>query len=167
MRNKIFYYSAACLAVIAGVLFNSIQENTNQHILADVVLTTVNQTAYPLSQHQGKIVVLNFWATWCPPCIEEMPELSSLYENKLKKQNIEMIGIAIDNANNIQNFLDKTPVKYPILIGGFNGTTFAKKLGNKEGGLPFTVIINAQGDVILKKAGRIYSEDILNALKKP
>jgi len=109
--------------------------------------------------------MLNFWATWCPPCVEEMPELDELYP-QLQAQNVELIGIAIDSAGNVQQFLQKTPVNYPIVLAGMTGTELGKALGNQQGGLPFTVILDENGNELLREAGRIQMSTITNALQR-
>lgn len=117
-----------------------------------------------LGSLNGKVSVINFWATWCPPCVEEMPELDELYATELKPKGIEMIGIAIDSPSAVKAFLEKTPVKYPVVMAGFGGTELAKQLGNDQGGLPFTVILSEDGNILLKKAGRIQMETIRSTL---
>ncbi|MEK0411522.1 MAG: hypothetical protein RJA03_35, partial [Pseudomonadota bacterium] len=85
-----------------------------------------------LKQFENKVIVLNFWATWCEPCREEMPELSNLYaENKSK--NVVVVGIAIDESKAVKSYLKKTKVTYPILVDEDKGVILSKNLGNNEG----------------------------------
>ena len=117
-----------------------------------------------LKQFENKIIVLNFWATWCEPCREEMPELSNFYtENKSK--NVVVVGIAIDEAKSVRSYLAKTKVIYPILVDEDKGVILSKNLGNNEGILPYTVIINSNG--IIEKAilGRIHKDQLDGTLK--
>lgn len=107
-----------------------------------------------LSQYKGKIIVLNFWATWCPPCREEMPELSALHV-AFKAKNVTVLGIAIDEMDLVQEFSASSPVQYPLLVAEEEGMAIASQLGNDRGVLPYTVIINAQGDVVKTYVGRI------------
>lgn len=131
--------------------------------LAGYTLETQNNTSLDLSALKGKTVVINFWAPWCPPCVEEMPDLNALHP-ELQAQHIELLGIALDSPLNVQEFLQKNAVAYPILIAQHEGLDLAKKLGNTQGGLPYTVILNADGKQILTKAGRIHPDEIKNAL---
>ncbi|EUJ09263.1 Peroxiredoxin [Methylophilaceae bacterium 11] len=113
----------------------------------------------PLNAYQGKIVVLNFWATWCEPCREEMPELSALHEAYANK-NVVVLGIAIDDVNAINEFTKQTQVKYPLFAADMTGMELASNLGNNKGVLPYTVIIKADGTVHKTYFGRI-SKDLL------
>jgi len=113
---------------------------------------------------QGKVLVVNFWASWCPPCVEEMPTLDKLQKEFLQ-QNVLFVGIGIDSPSNIREFLSKTPVAYPIVIGGLEGSNLSKQLGNSQGALPYTIIINAKGKSTYSKLGKISEEDIRSAIK--
>lgn len=96
-------------------------------------------TALPTTGKQ--IQVLNFWATWCGPCRREMPAMSQWYEQKGKKQKIAMIGIALDQPQNITQFLKTTPVSYPIWrYTGNDSRQLMQSYGNKIGGYPYTVV---------------------------
>jgi thiol-disulfide isomerase/thioredoxin len=118
-----------------------------------------------LKQFQNKIIVLNFWATWCEPCREEMPELSNFYTNNQSK-NLVVVGIAIDEEKAVKSYLKKTNVTYPIFVDEDKGVALSKNLGNHDGILPYTVIISSQG--ILQKTipGRIHQYQ-LDAILKP
>ena len=116
------------------------------------------------SQWQGKILVANFWASWCPPCIEEMPTLDLLQQEYLQ-QNVLFVGIGIDSPSNIREFLKSTPVSYPIVIGGLEGSNLSKQMGNTQGALPYTVIINAKGKSTYTKLGKISEEELRKQIK--
>ena len=113
---------------------------------------------------QGKVLVVNFWASWCPPCVEEMPALDKLQQEFLQ-QNVLFVGIGIDSPSNIREFLSKTPVSYSIAIGGMEGSNLSKQLGNSQGALPYTIIINAKGKATYSKLGKISEDDIKSAIK--
>ena len=118
-----------------------------------------------LKQFENKIIVLNFWATWCEPCREEMPELSSFY-NENQSKNVVVVGIAIDEAKAVKSYLKETKVIYPILVDEDKGVILSKNLGNNEGILPYTVIINSNGIIEKTILGRIH-KDQLDATLKP
>ncbi|MBU3599716.1 TlpA family protein disulfide reductase [Polynucleobacter sp. 30F-ANTBAC] len=115
----------------------------------------------PSASWRGKTLVLNFWAPWCPPCVEEMPELVRVQE-KYRSKNVLFVGIGVDSPSNLRQFLLKTPVNYPIVLGGLEGSNWAKSMGNPSSGLPFTVLIDEKGSIKKVKLGKI-SEDELSS----
>lgn len=112
---------------------------------------------------RGKTVIINFWAPWCAPCVEEMPELSSLAD-EVRAQNIHLVGIGVDSAENIQAFSAKIPVSYPLVVAGFSGIEIAKTFGNDVGALPFTVILTKDGTISYRKAGQVTGAELKTAL---
>lgn len=126
----------------------------NKNVLTSASFTDMQGQQQALKQWQGKIIVLNFWATWCPPCREEMPELSAMqaeYSNK----NLVIVGLSTDDLDKTKAFIKTSPVSYPILAGDMEAMNFAESLGNDRGILPYTVIIDANGNVVKRFFGRI------------
>ena len=107
-----------------------------------------------LKKWQNKVIVLNFWATWCPPCREEMPELSEL-QDQYKNKNVVIIGVSTEDLETTHQFIKENPVSYPILAGDMQAMDLAETLGNNQGILPFTVVINSKGKVAKTFFGRI------------
>ena len=117
----------------------------------------------PMVEFRGKPLLINFWAPWCAPCVEEMPELSELARQQAAaKVQVQIIGIGIDSPTNIAAFSTKYKISYPIFVAGMGGTDLALQFGNKVGGLPFTVLIGADGQVLKTYQGRL-SFDVLRA----
>lgn len=117
---------------------------------------------------KGKYLVVNFWASWCPPCVEEMPRLAQLSKD-VDSNKVIVLGIGIDSPSNIREFLTKTPMPYQIVVGGIEGSEWGRKLGNSQGALPFTALIDPQGHIVFSKLGKITEDDvnksILTAIK--
>jgi thiol-disulfide isomerase/thioredoxin len=107
--------------------------------------------------NRGKPVVINFWASWCGPCQEEVPILSAFAQQYRGK--IAVIGIAVDNVHAVQQFLAKIPSHYPILLGNADVLALMKAEGNHIGGLPFTIVYTANGQKIMAKAGKIEANE--------
>jgi len=101
---------------------------------------------------RGAPLVLNFWATWCPPCVKEMPELDR-FARQFAPQGVRVVGLAIDKVAAVNQFLARTPVTYAIGLAGFEGTELARSLGNDRGGLPFTAFFDGRGRLAQRKLG--------------
>ncbi|HMM52676.1 MAG TPA: TlpA disulfide reductase family protein [Burkholderiaceae bacterium] len=99
-----------------------------------------------LARLRGHPTGANFWATWCPPCVEEMPELSDI-SDKFRVRRLQVVRVGIDSASNIGQFTRKTPVRYPLLVAGNSGLALMRRLGNTAGALPFTVVLARDGSV--------------------
>jgi thiol-disulfide isomerase/thioredoxin len=120
---------------------------------------------HALADYRGKVVVINFWATWCVPCVEEIPELSRL-SSEYRPKNVAFVGIGIDNASNIVDFEKKVTASYPLLVAGTMGSDLLREYGDTAGGLPFTLILDGKGAVRATKLGKV-SEKELRAWLKP
>lgn len=110
--------------------------------------------AIDLSSWKNRVVLLNFWATWCPPCVEEMPELSELHQ-RYERRGFGVFGIGIDSPSKIAEFQAKTPVSYPLAVGGLGATELGRAFGNQGGMLPFSVLLDRQGRIAQRILGRI------------
>jgi thiol-disulfide isomerase/thioredoxin len=99
-----------------------------------------------LARFAGQVVVVNFWASWCGPCVEEMPSLAALY-NQYRTKGVDFVGIGVDSAANVSKFLATVKVDYPIYVAGFGGADIARQFGNGPGALPFTVIVDRAGKI--------------------
>ena len=125
----------------------------------------LNGHLVPLKKWEAKLTVLNFWGTWCPPCKEEMPLLSRLSE-KFKSQNVQFIGVALDDLKAIRSFLESHPVAFPILWGASDVSLFMSELGNNFGSLPFTVVLDSKNAILFTQLGEVEEEAFSKALEK-
>jgi thiol-disulfide isomerase/thioredoxin len=100
----------------------------------------------------GRPLVLNFWGSWCPPCVKEMPELDQLQRQWSKGR---VVGLAVDNPGAVREFLAKRPVSYTIGLAGFDGASLSRELGNTQGSLPFTVLFDRRGRIVQRKLGTV------------
>ena len=158
------------LAVAAAALTAGIGVNWWRHrsqSLADASVQALwaasfeqpDATPLVLAEFKGRPLVLNFWASWCTPCVEEMPLLNAFFQEN-KSKSWQMIGLAIDQPSAVKRFLGQHPVEYPIGLAGLDGTELMKNLGNDAGGLPFTLVLDAQGAVQSRKLGKLSETDI-------
>lgn len=161
--------AAALLATSVGGRIAHAAASPGEPSLADALaalrarpVTDLQGATRRLAEWQGRPVVLNFWATWCAPCVKEMPELDALQKEFPQTQ---FIGMGVDNVDNIRKFLIKVPVSYPLLVMGAGAVDTLRGLGDTTGGLPFTLILTADGGVSRSILGKIQPDDVRSTLK--
>ena len=115
-------------------------------------LTDLNGKVQALSQWQGKTLVVNYWATWCPPCREEVPALNKIH-GKYASNGVQVVGIALDNVAKVGEYAAELNINYSLLIAGAETLTLSKELGNRAGVLPYTVVLDRSGKVAYTHAG--------------
>ncbi|HEY7945495.1 MAG TPA: TlpA disulfide reductase family protein [Casimicrobiaceae bacterium] len=131
-----------------------------------VVLPDVHGKDQALAQWRGKVMVVNFWATWCAPCREEMPQFVAAQAARGSK-NVQFVGIAVDHVAKVQEFAKDIGLNYPALIGGFGAIELSKALGNSLSALPYTVVLDRQGEVAHRQLGPLLQpqlDQVLDAL---
>jgi thiol-disulfide isomerase/thioredoxin len=133
-------------------------------VLPSFAYTDLDGRRRSSNEFTDKIVVLNFWATWCPPCRKETPEFVALQE--AFAGNVQFIGIAIDDEDPVRDFADSYGVNYPILMGDIEAISLSRRLGNRYEGLPFTVVTKPGGSVVLRHAGGLERSQLEPLLRK-
>ncbi len=112
-----------------------------------------------MQSFRGKPLLVNFWATWCPPCVEELPLLDRFFRVNAPK-GFQVAGIAIDQASAVRSFLARMPLGFPVALAGAEGLGLVKSLGNLAGGLPFSVVLGADGQLLHRKMGKVTEAEL-------
>lgn len=119
----------------------------------------VSGAPLPMAGFRGRPLLVNFWATWCPPCVEELPMINSFYREQ-SANGWRVLGLAVDQAAPVSRFLSRLPLDFPVALAGFAGTDLARSLGNPSGALPFSVVFAADGAVLHRKLGKVSAEEL-------
>ena len=150
----------AMVATATGIwLQRSGEAPAVQSALANLSLPDPGGKAQSLAQWRGQVVLVNFWATWCEPCRKEMPALEAA-QKQFGPNGLQIVGIAIDSPGKVAQFAKEVGVSYPLVTGGLETIEMIRELGNKAGGLPFTVVLDRQGRVKATHLGELSGADI-------
>lgn len=122
-------------------------------------LQTPDGRSLALASFYGKPLLVNFWATWCPPCVEELPLLEAFYQDH-RSRGWQLLGIAIDQPSAVRSWLQRSPLSFPIVLGGLEGSQMGQQLGNATGGLPFSLLFSASGEILERKTGQLSKDDL-------
>ena len=134
-------------------------------VLPNFSLYDLDENYTSISTWNGKIVLLNFWASWCPPCRREIPIFNEVRE-LFHGAGFEIVGIAVDEKEKVLDFLESIPqVTYPQLIGYDDALTIASVLGNQSGGLPYSVLVDQQGIIRYIKAGELDKQTLISQIE--
>jgi len=162
----LIFIAVAVLALGGGIIARGLLSVTSQvsvETLPDFTLPDIFGQPHAISEWQGKIRVINFWATWCGPCRKEIPEFIELQKQYADKD-LQFIGIAIDDAESVEKYLTSININYPMLVDDMAGINLAHQLGNNIDAVPFTLVVNHQGHIIHQHAGEFSKEKILDII---
>jgi thiol-disulfide isomerase/thioredoxin len=157
--RQAFVFIAVALAALAGGLalhpFHREADTpalVNPPGLLDTPLEALDGGRQSLGHWKGKVLVVNFWATWCGPCRKEIPEFIRM-QQRLGGQGLQFVGIAIDEKDKVQAYVREVGINYPVLVGELDAVEMSRSLGNEEGALPYTVVIDRAGKVVYTALG--------------
>lgn len=125
--------------------------------LWSLALPTPQGGTLRLADWRGRPLVINFWATWCAPCLEEMPMLDQF---QAEAGGLPVLGLAADRLDAVQRFLQRLPVRFPIGVLPAGGLDLTRRLGNEKGGLPYSLLMGRHGEVLQRKGGQLHAEDL-------
>jgi peroxiredoxin len=167
MKKSALIATFAVIAFIGGLSVSGLlssplakAKQENQALLPDFSLPDLSGKEHRIKDWQSKVLVINFWATWCPPCLKEMPEFEAL-NKEFSEKGLQIIGIALDDAEPVKEFIASHKITYPILMGEDRGMKIAHDLGNIVNTVPFTVIVDKNGVVIKGQMGTLTKEELL------
>ncbi len=159
---------ALALGIGAALVHSGNDATRDGSAILGIVLTDSEGRRQALSQWRGKVLVVNFWATWCAPCRDEMPQFVKSQARDGSK-GVQFVGIAVDDPDKVRAFAKEIGLNYPALIGGYGAIELSKSLGNDLAALPFTIVLDRQGRVAHTQLGPIKNaklDDLLATLLK-
>ncbi len=166
MKNNVLIALVAVLALVVGVLMRLDDGNPGrpESTKLDFSFPDVNGQMQAVSQWQGKILLINFWATWCPPCLKEIPEFVK-WQQEFAENGIQFVGISLDEQAAVADYLKTIELNYPMLVAGDAGAMLAQQLGNILNAVPFTVVVNQQGQIVYRQPGELSREQFLKVVQ--
>ncbi|WP_020564642.1 TlpA family protein disulfide reductase [Methylosarcina fibrata] len=168
MKRTFLILGVALAALVLGVVSRQLLTplfSAPSSSLPEFGFPDLSDRQRSVSEWRGKVLVLNFWATWCPPCREEMPELIAL-QKQYSEKGLQVVGIAIEDKEPVSEFLDFVDMNYPILIAGDAGLPLARQLGNTMGAVPYTLVVDRQGRIVYSQPGQV-TKDKMQPIIEP
>jgi len=161
MQGRRFLFS---LVAVMALMIPSLPGSYGADVMAQFyqrTLPTPQEEMVALEDFRGQPLVINFWASWCPPCVEEMPDLDELAH---ALPQVQFIGLAVDTQKNVRKFQEKVSVSYPLLVVGHAGIEWMKEMGNPKAGVPYTLILDEEGNQVDKILGPVRQDALRKTL---
>lgn len=164
-RRRALFAAVAAGAVLGGASLawwrHSLRDSAEGAVQAlwQLDFDTPSGGKLRMSALRGRPLLLNFWATWCPPCVEELPMLDAFYRERASA-GWQVLGLAVDQVAPVTSFLTRHPLSFPVAMAGMAGVDLSRSLGNISGGLPFSVVLGREGSVLHRKIGKLRPEDL-------
>jgi thiol-disulfide isomerase/thioredoxin len=157
----------AALAVGAGTAWwlSKPAATRDGSAILGLVLPDADGRQQAVAQWRGKVLVVNFWATWCAPCREEMPQFVKV-QSRDEAKGVQFVGIAVDDVAKVRTFAKEIGLNYPTLVGGYGAIELSKALGNELSALPFTVVLGRDGKVALTHLGPLKADKLDEILSR-
>ncbi|MBD3609128.1 MAG: TlpA family protein disulfide reductase [Gammaproteobacteria bacterium] len=167
-QNKVFFYTIIALLAVSTGFFSqqylASETSAASNYRPDFSLPDIDGKMRHINEWDGQVILLNFWASWCPPCRKELPDFVRLYED-YQDQGFVVVGVAIDNKQDIIDFIDPIGVEYPVLISELDGIKIAQLYGNRLSALPYTVIIDRKGNIVSSHIQLLNYNDVEKMIK--
>ncbi len=152
-RRHLIAASVGAVGLAAGAVFSVLRET--RPVGAELWMLRLQRPGggeLDFAELRGKPLLLNFWATWCPPCVTEMPLLDA-FHRQYRDRGWQVVGLAVDQETPVQEFLALRRIGFPVALAGADGLAWSRALGNTGGGLPFSIVFGADGRVQASKLG--------------
>lgn len=167
LKNGLLAFFALILGVGVSVYINSSDKDEARApalSLYEIELPDLEGQPQDLSHWRGSLVLVNFWASWCPPCRKEIPVFMTVL-NKYRDRNFQVLGISIENAADAKKFRDEVAIAYPLYDGNKAGLSIMMKMGNATGALPYSVLFDRKGKIIFTKTGEFTLQELDELIK--
>ena len=160
-KNWLFAGLALLAGIAASFYINALSDKEEQSAtrLEQIELPDLNGNRQSLAQWQGKLLLVNFWASWCPPCLEEIPIFLSLRQKNLD-DSFEVVGISVDSVQKVLRIRDSIGIDYPLLDGEKGGLSLMENLGNHTGALPYSILFDRKGSAVHFKTGQFSHQEL-------
>lgn len=176
MKNTIIFIVAITIAGVSGFALqrylapdSPVGIDTRNSMIGqtrpEFAMTDIDGNIRNIKDWDGQVVLLNFWATWCPPCLEEIPDFIEV-QQALENKGLQIIGVAVDNEEDVRQFASDMAMNYPVMAGEMEAIELSQKYGNSIGGLPFSAIIDKNGKITHTITGELSKERLLSILKQ-